>query len=76
MPDGAALYAAARLLWQQQDERNDAVRRALLQLIAILPEPLNMHLETMVKDAFHRPLAKRDGHIQSTQRGMAWWAYR
>ncbi|MGO8948889.1 MAG: helix-turn-helix transcriptional regulator [Ktedonobacterales bacterium] len=49
--DGAALYAAARLLWQQQDERNDTVRDALLQLISILPKPLNMHLEAMVEGA-------------------------
>lgn len=48
--DGAALYAAARLLWQQQDERNDVVRHALLQLISILPEPLREHLEAMVSD--------------------------
>ncbi len=48
--DGAALYAAARLLWQQQDERNDAVRHALLQLISILPEPLREHLEAMVSE--------------------------
>ncbi|MGH3630625.1 MAG: helix-turn-helix transcriptional regulator [Sciscionella sp.] len=48
--DGAALYAAARLLWQQQDERNDAVRRALLRLIAILPEPVRAHLEAVVAE--------------------------
>ncbi len=34
---GAALYAAARLLSQQQDERNDAVRSALIALISVLP---------------------------------------
>lgn len=45
---GASLYAAARLLWQQQDERNDAVRQALLQLISVLPEPLREHLEAVV----------------------------
>lgn len=48
--DGAALYAAARLLWQQHDERNDAVRHALLQLISILPQPLSEHLETVVAE--------------------------
>lgn len=48
--DGAALYAAARLLWQQQDERNDAVRDALLQLISILPEPLQGYLGAVVAD--------------------------
>lgn len=48
--DGAALYAAARLLWQQQDERNDAVRHALLRLIAILPEPVRAHLEAVVAE--------------------------
>ena len=48
--DGAALYAAARLLWQQQDERNDVVRHALLQLIAILPEPVRAHLEAIVSE--------------------------
>jgi predicted DNA-binding transcriptional regulator YafY len=44
---GAALYAAARLLSQQHDERNDAVRTALIQLINILPEPLRPHLEAI-----------------------------
>lgn len=53
--DGAALYAAARLLWQQQDERNDVVRHALLQLIAILPEALRPHLVAMVSE--HSPHA-------------------
>jgi len=45
---GAALYAAARLLGQQQDERNDAVRLALNQLVSVLPEPLRPHLEALV----------------------------
>lgn len=47
--EGTALYAAARLLSQQQDERNDAVRAALLQLISILPEALRPHLEALVR---------------------------
>jgi len=55
--DGAALYAAARLLWQQQDERNDSVRDALLQLISILPEALRPHLVSMVSE--HSPQASR-----------------
>ncbi len=45
---GAALYAAARLLSQQYDERNDAIRAALTRLINILPEPLRPHLETIM----------------------------
>ncbi|SRR5579875_562281 len=45
---GAALYTAARLLSQQQDERNDVVRAALSNLISILPESLRPHLERLV----------------------------
>ena len=45
---GTALYAAARLLSQQQDERNDAVRSALIALISVLPNPLRPHLEEVV----------------------------
>lgn len=45
---GAALYAAARLLSQQHDERNEAVRSALIELIRILPEQLRPHVETTV----------------------------
>lgn len=45
---GAALYAAARLLSQQYDERNDPIRSAITQLIRILPEPLHPHLETIM----------------------------
>ncbi len=45
--EGAALYAAARLLSQQHDERNDAINSAILRLIAILPEPLRPHLEAI-----------------------------
>lgn len=45
---GAALYAAARLLSQQQDERNDAVRAALIALVSVLPKPLRPHLEQIV----------------------------
>jgi predicted DNA-binding transcriptional regulator YafY len=45
---GTALYAAARLLDQQQDDRNDAAHSALLALISVLPEPLRPHLEAIV----------------------------
>lgn len=45
---GTALYAAARLLGQQHDDRNDAARSALLALISVLPEPLRPHLEALV----------------------------
>lgn len=45
---GAAFYAAARLLSQQQDERNDAVRMALLALIRVLPKQLQPHIEATV----------------------------
>ncbi|MGH2501464.1 MAG: DeoR family transcriptional regulator, partial [Ktedonobacterales bacterium] len=45
---GAAMYAAARLLSQQQNERNDAVRSALLALVQTLPGPLRPHLEATV----------------------------
>lgn len=48
--EGAALYAAARLLSQQHDKRNDAMRAALLSLISVLPEPLQPHLEAIVSD--------------------------
>lgn len=47
--DGSALYAAARLLWQQ-NVHNDVVRIALLQLVSILPDPLREHLETVVAE--------------------------
>lgn len=46
--EGAALYAAARLLSQQHDERNDSVNSAILKLIAVLPEPLRPHLEATI----------------------------
>jgi len=45
---GAALYAAARLLSQQQDERNDVVHAALNNLVSILPPSLRPHLEAFV----------------------------
>lgn len=45
---GAALYAAARLLSQQHDERNEAVRSALIELIRILPKQLRPHIEATV----------------------------
>ena len=45
---GAALYAAARLLSQQHDERNDSINSAILQLITVLPEPLRPHLEAIM----------------------------
>jgi predicted DNA-binding transcriptional regulator YafY len=47
---GAALYAAARLLSQQQDERNDAVRLALSQLVSVMPDALRPHLEALVTE--------------------------
>jgi len=44
---GAALYAALRLLSQQYDDRNDPVRNALIQLIGVLPAPLQAPLEAI-----------------------------
>ncbi len=55
---GVALYAAARLLSRQYDERNDAVRSALVQLIGIFPEPLRPHLESVIT-ALDRSSAER-----------------
>lgn len=46
---GAALYAAARLLSQQQDERNDAVRTGILNLIGVMPEPVRPHLLALIQ---------------------------
>lgn len=46
---GAAMYAAARLLSQQHDERNEAVRSALIALIQVMPQQLQAHLEATVR---------------------------
>jgi predicted DNA-binding transcriptional regulator YafY len=46
---GAAMYAATRLLSQQQDERNDAVHAAIVNIIQILPEPLRPHLTLIAR---------------------------
>lgn len=46
---GAALYAAARLLSQQQDERNDAVRTGILNLIGVMPEAVRPHLLALLQ---------------------------
>jgi predicted DNA-binding transcriptional regulator YafY len=45
--EGAALYAATRLLSQLHDGRNDSVNTAILHLIAILPAQLRPHLEAI-----------------------------
>ncbi len=45
---GAALYAALRLLSQQYDDRNDAIRATLIQLIGVMPQPLQLQLEAIV----------------------------
>lgn len=57
---GAALYAAARLLSQQHDERNDAVRSALLELIRVLPEQLRLHIEATVLGLVPAEVSRRD----------------
>lgn len=46
---GAAMYAAARLLSQQHDERNEAVRSTLIALIQVMPQRLRSHLEATVQ---------------------------
>ena len=51
---GAALYAATRLLSQQHDERNDAIRTAILQLIGILPKALHASLFALAADLDQR----------------------
>ncbi len=45
--EGAAMYAATRLLSQLHDGRNDSVNAAILHLIGILPAPLRPHLEAI-----------------------------
>jgi len=50
---GAALYAAARLLNQQQDERNESAHVMLTDLIAVLPPPLQPQLAAIVTGLRH-----------------------
>lgn len=47
--EGAAMYAATRLLSQLHDGRNDSVNAAILHLIGVLPTPLRPHLETIAR---------------------------
>ncbi len=47
--EGAAMYAATRLLSQLHDGQNDSVNAAILRLIGILPTPLRPHLEAIAK---------------------------
>jgi CRISPR-associated endonuclease/helicase Cas3 len=47
---GAALYAAARLLWQQMGKRSEAAQNALIQLVGVLPTELQTHLEAIIRD--------------------------
>jgi predicted DNA-binding transcriptional regulator YafY len=46
---GAALYAATRLLSQQYDEHNEAVRTAILEIIGVFPAALQPHLEAIAR---------------------------
>jgi predicted DNA-binding transcriptional regulator YafY len=72
---GAALYAAARLLSQQQDERNDTVRSALGALISVLPTPLRPQLEAVVTDLARPPVAGNVTDIFQTL-SQAWLSRR
>ncbi len=55
---GAALYAATRLLSQQQDERNDAVHAAIISIVQILPGPLRPHLTTIARQVSAQSAAR------------------
>jgi predicted DNA-binding transcriptional regulator YafY len=45
--EGAAMYAATRLLSQLHDGQNNSVTAAILHLIGIMPTPLRPHLEAI-----------------------------
>ena len=51
---GAALYAATRLLSQQHDERNDAIRTTIYQIIAIMPTEMQATLLALATDLDQR----------------------
>lgn len=56
--EGAAMYAATRLLSQLHDGQNDSVNAAILHLIGILPTPLRPHLEAIATQ-LSQPAAAR-----------------
>ncbi|HEY7122530.1 MAG TPA: WYL domain-containing protein [Ktedonobacterales bacterium] len=47
--EGAAMYAALKMLSQLHDGQNAAVNAAILHLIGVLPTPLRPHLEAIAK---------------------------
>jgi CRISPR-associated endonuclease/helicase Cas3 len=59
--EGAAMYAATRLLSQVHDGQNDSVNAAILHLIGVLPTALQPHLEAIAKQ-LPQPEASR-AHI-------------
>lgn len=72
---GTALYAALRLLGQQQDERNDVVRATLTELIRVLPAPLRPHVEATVIGLGHQD-TRQDRSAIFTALSQGWLGQR
>jgi predicted DNA-binding transcriptional regulator YafY len=62
--EGAAMYAATRLLSQLHDGQNESVNAAILHLIGVLPTALRSHLEAIAKQP-PQPGATR-AHLSQT----------
>jgi len=60
LPEGTALYLAARLLTQISDERNDHVLSALTKLIKGMPDTIAPHQHAIVDTARERQKGQQD----------------
>lgn len=73
LPEGAALFVAARLLSQIHDERNEHVLSALLKLVEAMPETIAPHLQATIQMARERQQNQPDASaiFEALARGWA-----
>lgn len=76
LPEGTALYLAARLLTQISDERNDHVLSALTKLIKGMPDTIAPHQHAIVDTARERQKGQQDLSAIFEALALGWATHR
>lgn len=76
LPEGTALYLAARLLTQIHDERNDHILSALTKLIGGMPDTIAPHQHSVVDMARERQKGQQDKSKIFEALALSWATHR
>jgi len=76
LPEGTALYLAARLLTQIHDERNEHILSALTKIIGVMPDTIASHQHAIVDQARERQKGQQDKSAIFEALALGWATHR